>query len=249
MASVGEANRLFMEGDASSAAAMYHALAREGDTDAAFNFAYCLWRGIGVDPDFARAKNFFAFARDTEGGDAAYNLALMYMHGEGVPVSYKKSLSYMRFAAEEGCVEAQLYLGMVYTTGFYLEPDIVGIRRIPFHTPEYRTYERLLYGDVTDTEREEDARSFVVEADAREAFLWFQAAARHDPTYTADLVAKGKFLYAKCFVDGFGTEYDRQKGARLMLLAGRSGSADAVAYLSSLGVTPAMLENTKKSKY
>ena len=68
------------------------------------------------------------------------------------------------------------------------------------------------------------------------SFEWFKCAARHDPTYCADLVAKGQFLYAKCYLDGLGTDFDRVKGTRLMLVAGKSGSAEAVNYLTENGV-------------
>ncbi len=241
MAVIGEAHALYLRGDVAAAAHMYHELAREGDAAAALCFGYCLWRGIGCTADAREAKSFFAFAREADGGDACYNLAILYMHGDGVATDYKRSHAYMREAAEKGCIEAQLYLGMVYTTGFYLEPDITAICPIPFHTPEYRRFDHLLYGDVRDIEREEDARSFVVSADAAEAFSYFKMAAYHDPTYVSDLVAKGQFLYAKCFVDGLGTECDRNKAVRLMLAAGKSGSEDALHFLQETGIPVARL--------
>ena len=235
----GAANTLFLRGEYALAAERYHEGAREGDRFAAFNYGYCLWRGIGVEPDPAEAKSFFVYARDIDGGDAYYNLAMLYLHGEGVPRLYDKAVAYMRSAAENGCLEAQLYLGMLYTTGCVLEPDIIGICRIPFHKPEYHAESfAYLTGDVPDLEEDEDKRSTVVDADAHEAFLWFQTAARHDPTYVSELVAKGQYLYAKCFADGLGTDFDRQKAARLMLLAGRNGSQEAVAYLAERGIPP-----------
>jgi len=126
---------------------------------------------------------------------------------------------------------------MAYTTGYWLEPDIISISIIPYHTPDYRTpTEYMLMGDVPDAELDEELRFSVISADARQAFEWFRAAARHDPTYVADLVAKGQFLYAKCYLDGLGTDFDRVKGTRLMLVAGKSGSSDAVNYLTENGV-------------
>ena len=88
---------------------------------------------------------------------------------------------------------------------------------------------------------EEDERFAVIKADARSAFEWFRTAARHDPTYVEELSAKGKYLYAKCFIDGLGTEFDREKGTRLMLVAGKGGSSEAVAFLKENGVTPEMI--------
>ena len=49
--------------------------ARDGDELAAFNYGYCLWRGLGVPYDPTEAKSYFSFARDHEGGAACYNIA------------------------------------------------------------------------------------------------------------------------------------------------------------------------------
>ena len=147
----------------------------------------------------------------------------------------------MRMSAENKCVEAELYMGMASTLGCMFEPDVIGISMIPYHKPEYRDITTpLLSGYVPDFD-EEDMRFAVIKADAKEAFLWFQAAARHDPTYVEELVAKGKYLYAKCYIDGLGTDFDRTKGTRLMLLAGKGGSMEAVAFLKENGVTPEMI--------
>lgn len=232
----------FIRGQTEEAAREYLEAAREGDVRASFNYGYCLWRGIGVPYDPAEAKSFFAYARDMEGGEACYNLAMLYMHGEGVKRDYAATVKYMKIAAARGCIEAQLYLGMAYTTGYLLEPDIIGICMIPYHKPIYRDiYAPLLTGEVLDAELDEELRFSAISADARAAFEWFRRAAHHDPTYVSSLVAKGQFLYAKCYVDGMGTEFDRTKGYKLMLAAGKSGSAEAVNFLAENGITPAML--------
>ena len=232
----------FLEGRYDVAAEMYREGAREGDAEAAFNYGYCLKNGYGTVMDPKEAKSFYSFAKNLKGGDACYNLAMLYLHGEGVKYNYKLTFEYMKDAADLGCVEAMLYLGMVYTTGCVFEPDIVEITRIPYHKAVLRDFSApLLFGYVPDMEEDEEKRYSVVSPDAREAFLYFRAAARHDPTYAKDLVAKGKFLYAKCYIDGMGVDFDRQKGARLMLMAGRDGSEEAIAYLAEQGVSREML--------
>jgi len=244
-----KADVAFLDGDLSLAAEMYHEGAREGDSLAAFNYGYCLWRGLGVDYDPTEAKSFFSFARNMEGGEAYYNLAMLYLHGEGVTQNFAEAKKYMQMSAEDGCIEAQLYMGMACTLGCMFEPDIIGICMIPFHKAEYRDIATpLLDGFVPDM-TEEERRYEVVRADAREAFLWFRAAARHDPLYVEELSAKGKYLYAKCYIDGLGTDFDRTKGTRLMMLAGKSGSGEAVAFLRESGITPEMiLAEAKKGK-
>ncbi len=238
----------FMEGDFEKAAKMYLEGARDGDVVASFNYGYCLWRGKGVDYDPKEAKSFFAFARDIEGGEACYNIAMLYLHGEGVSKNYVKAYEYMRISADQGCIEAQLYLGMAYTSGCMFEPDIVGISMIPCHTPEYMDSGFMLDGDIPDFDLDEDLRYSAVKQDARRAFECFQAAARHSSDYVEDLVAKGKYLYARCYVDGLGTDFDRDKSVRLMLLAQKSGSPEATAYIIEHGITPEMLRHTHRQK-
>ncbi len=239
----------FLNQNYKAAADMYFEGAREGESIAAFNYAYCLLKGLGRDCDAHGAKTYFAFARGLEGGAAYYNLAMLYLHGEGVAQDFEKALYNMRISAEEGCIEAQLYMGMACTLGCMFEPDVVSISMIPTHKAEYRDmYNNLLTGYVPDYDAE-DMRFAVIKADAKEAFEWFRLAARHDSTYVEELSAKGKFLYAKCFTDGLGTEPDFKKGTRLMLVAGKSGSMEAVNFLAENGITPQMiLEEGNRSK-
>ena len=243
------AHKHFMHQEYEKAAEIYREGARSGDVNAAFNYGYCLWRGLGVAYNPAEAKSYFAFARDMAGGESCYNLAMLYMHGEGVKRDYKQVIRYMRIAAQHGCIEAKLYLGMAYTTGAVFEPDVQGICMIPFHKPEYRmpdTY--LLTGDVLDAEDDEEARMSCISADANNAFEYFRSAAHSDPTYVEELVAKGQYLYAKCYIDGLGTDFNREKGALLMLAAGKSGSREAVAFLAENGITPELLLGEGRAK-
>lgn len=231
----------FMNGNYETASEMYKEGARDGDVLAAFNYGYCLWRGLGVTQDSKEAKSFFAFARDLEGGAACYNLAMLYLHGDGVVQDFSRAVQYMTLSAEKGCIEAQLYMGMAYTLGCAFEPDVIGICMIPYHKSEYRDFQmQFLSGYVPDYESE-DTRFAVIRADARRAFEWFRTAARHDPTYVEELVAKGQFLYAKCYIDGLGTDFDRAKGTRIMMLAGKSGSEEAVGFLRENGITADMI--------
>ncbi len=239
----------FLNGNYETAADMYLDGAREGDSIAAYDYAYCLLKGYGREYDPFGAKTFFSFARGLADGEAHYALAMLYLHGEGVRQDFEKALLNMRASAEMGCIEAQLYMGMASTLGCMFEPDVVSICMIPTHKAEYRDMSNnLLTGYVPDYDAE-DMRFAVIRADAKEAFEWFQRAARHDPTYVEELSAKGKYLYAKCFTDGLGTEPDFTKGTRLMLVAGKSGSMEAVTFLAENGVTPQMiLAEAKRNK-
>jgi hypothetical protein len=126
-------------------------------------------------------------------------------------------------------------------------PEIVRITMIPTHIPEYRREMYYLEGDVEDFERDEDERYRAIRQDASLAFSYFQDASRHKYSpFLSELIAKGKFLYARCFVDGLGTDFDRDKSVRLMFLAGRAGSEEAKTYIAENGLTPSMLKSTAK---
>ena len=232
----------FMNGEYEKAARMFHDGARDGDAEAAFNYGYCLLHGYGTPRNEREARSFFSFARELDGGEAAYNLASLYLSGLGGRKDFTRAVDLMKTAASRGCVEAQLYLGMVYTLGAVIDPDIVSISLIPYHTPEYRTETFLLEGEVSsDVQKEEEERVMAVRQNPQAAVMYFGMAARADATYVKDLVAKGKYMYAKCYVDGFGVEFDREKSARLMLIAGKSGSEEALVYLAERGVSREML--------
>ena len=244
MFDLNTAKVLFMDKDYVRAAEMFYEGATEGNPEAAFDYAYCLMNGYGVERDPVLAKSFYVFASQRV-GEAAYNLSVMYLHGNGVKRDYKKSFEYMKDAAELGVIEAQLYLGVAYTLGSLFEPDIVSISLIPYHTPEYNSPAYYIEGDVPDYEQDEEERIAVVRHDPHSAFSWFRMAAKHSPDYVEELSGKGKYLYARCFIDGLGTDFNRDRGHGLMLLAATDGSVEAMDYIAT--DAPYLLENMSNS--
>ena len=240
MFNLNTAKVAFLDKDYERAANMFYDGATEGNAEAAFNYAYCLMNGYGVERDPSLAKSFYIFASQYV-GEAAYNLAVMYLRGNGVKRNYKKCFEYMKDAAELGVIEAQLYLGVAYTLGSLFEPDVVSISLIPYHTPEYNGTVAYLEGEVPDYEEDEEARITAVRQDTISAFSWFRTAAKHSPDYVEELSQKGKYLYARCFLDGLGTDFNRDRGNALMLLAATDGSEEAMAYLET--EAPYVLEN------
>lgn len=235
----------FLDKEYEKAAEMFYEGATEGNAEAAFNYAYCLMNGYGVERDPSLAKSFYTFASAVV-GEAAYNLAVMYLHGDGVKRNYRKTFEYMKDAAELGVIEAQLYLGVAYTLGSLFEPDVVSISLIPYHTPEYRREGMYIEGEVPDFEADEEARIAAVRQDPISAFTWFKNAAKHSPDYVEELSGKGKYLYARCFLDGLGTDFNRDRGNALMLLAATDGSEEARIYLET--EAPYVLENLKNEE-
>ena len=245
MFDLNRAKVLFLDKEYERAAEMFYEGACEGDAEAAFNYGYCLMHGYGVERDLSSAKSFYTFASHKV-GEAAYNLAVMYLHGVGVKRDYRKTHEYMKDAAELGVIEAQLYLGVAYTLGSLFEPDITSISLIPYHTPEYNAPSMYIEGDVPDFSEDEEARIAAVRQDPVSAFSWFRIAAKHSPDYVEELSGKGKFLYARCFIDGLGVDFNRDRGNALMLLAAADGSHEAMTYLET--EAPYVLENLKDKR-
>ncbi len=227
---VKTAKVLFMDGKHAEALEMLYDCAADGDAEAAFDYAYCLHHGYGTAPDPRRARSFYSFAKEKI-GEANYNLAVMYLHGEGAPRDYRQAYSHMYDAARAGVIEAQLYLGVAHTMGTMFEPDIIAISLIPYHTPILRDPMLAIEGEVPDMVEDEESRIRAVRFDPRTAFEWFRIAARHDSDYVEGLAVQSKYLYARCFVDGLGTDYDRKRAEDLMLIAAEEGSPDALKFL------------------
>ena len=228
------ANILFTEGKYGEAAVLFAAGAREGHTRAIFNYAYCLQYGYGVDADPGRAFRLYTHLRYEEEGDAAYNAGAMLVTGRGVACDPGAGYAFMREAADLGCIEAQLYVAMVHLTGCVGEPDVISVRRIPFHRPDTPDAALLLepVGAYDDTLA--DRRFEVVEADENEAIRYIRMAAKNRGDYVGTGVGDAEFLLAKCADEGFGRMMDHDKAVELTVRAAEHGSYAAFAKLKTL---------------
>lgn len=232
------ANALFTEGRFEEAIAIYERGMKAGHTRAIFNYAYCLQYGYGMEADAARAYEYYIHLRYEEEGDAAYNAAAMLITGRGVPCDPEAGFELMLAAAAAGCVEAQLYVAMVKLTGCVGEPDIISMRRIPFHRPDTPDTAFLLPPvpgeDGTYADELMDRRFEITEADEYEAIRYIRMAARHKGDYTGDAVGNAEFLLAKCAEEGVGRMYDRDKAVELYVRAAEHGSFDAFKKIKTL---------------
>lgn len=232
------ANALFTEGRFSEALGLYEKGIKTGHTRAIFNYAYCLQYGYGVEADPAKALELYIYLRYEEEGDAAYNAGAMLITGRGTPCDPAEGYALMLTAAECGCIEAQLYLAMVRLTGCVGEPDIISVRRIPFHRPDSPDSAFLLppTPDENQAYADElmDRRFEIVEADEYEAIRYIRQAARHKGDYVGDARGNAEFLLAKCAEEGLGRMYDRDKAIELYVRAAAHGSYDAFKKLKTL---------------
>lgn len=232
------ANAMFSDGRYEEAFALFKRGAAEGHTRAIFNYAYCLQYGYGTDADPAQALKYYRYLRYEEDGDAAYNAGAMLVTGRGVPCDPRAGYELMRNAADQGCIEAQLYLAMVNLTGCVGEPDIISVRRIPFHRPDTPDSAFLLppVGTVDEAEeaRLNDLRFEIVPADEDEALRYTRMAAKNDGDYTGSSVGDAEFLLAKFADEGVGRMVDHDRSVELLVRASEHGSYAAFQKLKSL---------------
>lgn len=232
MIDVKEANVLYLQGEYERACEKYLEGALEGDAECALNYAVCLSLGEGVPRDFASARSYFTFASEKY-GEACYNLAVMYLEGIGTEKNYRLSLEYMEMAAERGVLEAELYLGVARTMGTLFIPDVRFLTLIPYPRAILREALPLIDGEVSESEFDKDGRSPVIRQDLTDAYLYFRSASSRPSDYKEEMSSRAKYLYARCYLDGVGVDFNRDTANKLMLKAAEEGSAEALYYLET----------------
>ncbi len=252
------ADALFLRGEHRTAFEEYfYAATALQDPRAAFDVAFLYHMGYGVPQNDHMARQFYQASLYLDGGVAAFNLALLELRGLGGEVDLDGAARWMKRAAADGCVDAQLYLGLVYTMGCLFDPlEIECISMIPYRRVISRSAGNLLYGRNFDPEA--DARRYeVLQADAEAAAQMFRAATKHkDATYIESQLGNAHLLLGQVLIEGLGDEYDPAKGFRhIKRAAVKHGSKDAAAYLEAnyeralaYGVDPKKIEQLGKTE-
>ena len=231
-----KADAAFLRGDHKAAFdAYFHGATALKLPRAAFNVAFMYQHGFYVPRIERFALDYYAAAQYLEGGVAQFNLALMHLRGQGTDVDFYRAAEYMKRSAAEGCVDAQMYLGVAYTTGCMFDPmDIDCISMIPFRRVIRRKEGTLLFDQSFDPAQDE-ARFSVLEADEYDAAELFEQASRHkDTTYIEAQVGAATLLFGQALIEGLGGEYDPRRGYRLIMRAAlEHNSGEAAAYLAA----------------
>ena len=214
-----KANALFLRGRYKVAFERYYRGAVSlRDSLAAFNLAFMFHQGYYTPVNYEMARRFYHAAASLDGGASWFNLAIMNLRGQGAFPDFKAAMHCMKQSAAMGCVDAQLYLGMAYTLGQAFDPiEIECISLIPFYRIIKRSPEAaMLTGDGFDPHLEEK-RFEVIETDEYSAVEMFeQAAAQTDDTYMENQIASAKLVLGQALIEGFGKDYDPDRGFRLI---------------------------------
>ncbi len=214
-----KADAAFLEGDYEVAFWGYFEGAVDfGDARSAFNLAFMYHQGYHTPRNYVWARKYYHLASYHFGGEAKFNLALMNMRGQGGDTDYHTAYDLMRASAAEGCVHAQMYLGVAFTLGCIFDPvETECISLIPFPRIIKRDPSAMLLTGGGNDASIEDKRFEVIEADGDDALEMFRLAAeQEDDTYIEREVGQAKFEIGRAIAEGLGSEYDPQKGYRLM---------------------------------
>jgi tetratricopeptide (TPR) repeat protein len=88
-----------------------------------FAIATLYWRGLGVEQDYAAARDWLLKAAELGHANAQAKLGFMYTDGLGVRQDYPTALSWFEQAAAGGSVDGLYNLGIFYLYGWGVEAD------------------------------------------------------------------------------------------------------------------------------
>ena len=91
--------------------------AEAGDAKAQYNVGVCYSNGYGVEPDPAKAVEWYKKSAGQNYVYAQYNLGSCYFTGTGVEQNYEKGFELMKKAAEQGLANAQIVVARCYLLG------------------------------------------------------------------------------------------------------------------------------------
>lgn len=232
-----KANGYFLDGNHQAAfEAYFRGAVEHHDPRAAFNLAFMYYHGYHTPRNYVWARKYYYAASNLAGGEAQYNLALMCLRGQGEPADFRRAYRLMEASARRGCVYAQMYLGVAYTTGCMFDPiDIECVSLLPFPRLIKRSRSDVYLAGQGADPRLEDERYEVIEASEHDALEMFSLAAeQEDDTYVEEQIGSAKFLVGQAMVEGFGERYDPEEGyRRIEQAAVEHGNREAMQYIVS----------------
>ncbi|MBR2290384.1 MAG: sel1 repeat family protein [Clostridia bacterium] len=99
-------------------------LASQGNGEAQYELGLRYYRGIGVDVDYEKAKNYLESAVNNGANGASYYLGVMYYNGKGTPTDHLKAKEYFEKAEASNNVFSSYYLGKLYYWGDGVEQNM-----------------------------------------------------------------------------------------------------------------------------
>lgn len=99
-------------------------LAKNGDVGAIYELGQRYYKGVGVDVDYSKAKNYFEIASEKGSQGSNYYLGKIYYNGNGVQTDHLKAKEYFEKSANADNVFSSYYLGKLYYWGDGVSKDV-----------------------------------------------------------------------------------------------------------------------------
>ena len=98
-------------------------LAGNGDVGAIYELGQRYYNGVGVEVDFAKAKQYFEIAAERGSQGSHYYLGKIFYNGNGVTTDHLKAKEYFEKSSKADNVFSTHYLGKLYYWGDGVEKD------------------------------------------------------------------------------------------------------------------------------
>ena len=98
-------------------------LAKQGNGEAQYELGLRYYKGIGVDTDYEKARQYLQAAVDNGASGASYYLGVIYYNGKGTPTDHVKAKEYFEKAESANNIFSSYYLGKLYYWGDGVEQN------------------------------------------------------------------------------------------------------------------------------
>lgn len=98
-------------------------LAKNGNVDAIQELGIRYYKGIGVNINYSKAKEYFEQANQAGCKASNYYLGMMYYNGNGIPTNHIKAKEYFEKSDKDNNIFSTYYLGKIYYWGDGVEKN------------------------------------------------------------------------------------------------------------------------------
>ena len=193
------------------------AAADQGDAQAQFDFAMCLYTGEGVTQDMVEGAHYFKLAADQGLVGAQLLFASCLQNGDGISIDLLEAARYLKMAADQGDAQAQFEYAMCLSKGEGVKPDSMeAARYFKMSADQGVEQAQLHYAKALSIAH----LSGLAAVDPREVARYYKMAADQG---CAEALAE----YGECLRMGVGVPGDIQEGLRYLKMAADKGNGKA----------------------
>ena len=195
--------------------------------DAMNQIGWCYQKGLGVEKDLKRARDYYRKAAEAGSIFGMYNYGCCYLDGDGGEKNYTEAVKWFRKSADGKNAYAMVNLGWCYQNGLGVDKDLKAAREYYRKAAEAGSiFGMYSYGWCYMNE-------VGGEKNYAEAVKWFRKSA-------AGKNANAMFNLGWCYENGYGVDKNLPEAARWYREAQKNGVAEAEAALRRVLVPAAV---------